>query len=292
MLPTEGNLMRGVDWATGGVLALFVAAPQFSSPGPKAGPATPPKAAGPAAFAVGTLEVAGLRQCSVGRRGIIAPVPLHPVIDVKVVPGERVRKGQLLVVLDDEPRADVRLKEALLDSARHAAGEARRFLTKAESVTEILPEQRLFDARLAVRKAEADERAAQAAVDSARAELEHYRVAAALDGVVSSLDVYSGVVARPGTTVWGEIVDLRELDVRCELTPAEANRVAVGQKVKVGAAGSSDFATGTVTFISPVADAKTGRIPAIAHFANPHERLRCGVSVSVRFTDQQAVCNR
>ncbi len=285
--------MRGVFWATGGLLALFVAAPQFSSPGPKAGPATPPKAAGPAACALGPLEVTGLTQCAAGRRGIIAPVPLHPVIDVKVVPGERVRKGQLLVVLDDdEPRADVRLKEALRDSAQHAANEARRFLAKAESVTEILPEQRLFDARLALRKAEADERAAQAALDSAKAELEHYRVAAVLDGVVSSLDVYPGVVARPGTTVWGEIVDLRELDVRCELTPADADHIAVGQKVEIRAVGGSDVVTGSITFIGPVADAKTGRIPVLVHFANSHERLRCGVPVSVRFTDQQAVCKR
>jgi RND family efflux transporter MFP subunit len=285
--------MRGVFWATGGLLALFVAAPQFSSPGPKAGPATPPKAAGPAACALGPLEVTGLTQCAAGRRGIIAPVPLHPVIDVKVVPGERVRKGQLLVVLDDdEPRADVRLKEALRDSAQHAANEARRFLAKAESVTEILPEQRLFDARLALRKAEADERAAQAALDSAKAELEHYRVAAVLEGVVSSLDVYPGVVARPGTTVWGEIVDLRELDVRCELTPADADHVAVGQKVEIRAVGGSDVVTGSITFIGPVADTKTGHIPVLVHFANSHERLRCGVPVSVRFTDQQAVCKR
>jgi RND family efflux transporter MFP subunit len=285
--------MRGVYWATGGVLALFVAAPQLSSPGPKAGPATPPKAAGPAACAVRPLEVTGLTQCAAGRRGIIAPVPLHPVIDVKVVPGERVRKGQLLVVLDDdEPRADVRLKEALLDSAQHAAKEARRFLAKAESVTELLPEQRLFDARLATRKAEADERAAQAALDSSKAELEHYRVAAVLDGVVSSLDVYPGVVARPGTTVWGEIVDLRELDARCELTPADADHVTVGQKVEVRSTVGSDVATGAITFIGLVADAKSGRIPVLVHFANSQEHLRCGVPVSVRFTDQQAVCKR
>ena len=186
----------------------------------------------------------------------------------------------------------MRLKEALLDSAQHAAKEARRFLAKAESVTEILPEQRLFDARLALRKAEADERAARAAVDSAKAELEHYRVAAVLDGVVSSLDVYPGVVARPGTTVWGEIVDLRELDVRCELTPADADRIAVGQKVEIRAAGAGEVAAGSITFIGPVADAKSSRIPVLVHFVNSRERLRCGVPVSVRFTDQQAVCKR
>ena len=83
-----------------------------------------------------------------GRRGIIAPVPLHPVLEVKVVPGQRVKKGQELVILDDdEARADVRLKQALLDSVRQSAGEARRFQKKVESAPEIMPEQRLFDAQ-------------------------------------------------------------------------------------------------------------------------------------------------
>ena len=154
-----------------------------------------------------------------GRRGIIAPVPLHPVLEVKVVPGQRVKQGQELVLLDDdEARADVRLERR----CSTAAGEARRFQKKVESVPEILPEQRLFDARLAVRKTEADERAAKAALDSAVAELEHSHVTAIMDGIVSRLDVCPGVVARPGTTVWGEIVDLRELDVRCELSPEQA----------------------------------------------------------------------
>jgi RND family efflux transporter MFP subunit len=290
--------MRSLTWLTCGVLGFFLAVPQFSTPGPKAGPASPPKAAGPAVFSApavdrGVIEVTGLTQCAPGRRGIIAPVPLHPVVQVLAVPGQRVKKGQELVKLDDdEPRADVRLKQALLESAQHAAREARRYLAKAESVTEIIPEQRLFDARLAVRKAEAEERAAKASLDSAEAELEHYRVAAVLDGVVSSLDVYPGVVARPGTTVWGEIVDLRELDVRCELTPDEADRVAIGQTVEVRLTAGKPLAGASIVFVGPVADAKTGRVPVLVRLPNPDEHLRCGVPLSVRFTTSQTVCKR
>jgi RND family efflux transporter MFP subunit len=217
-------------------------------------------------------------------------VPLHPVVQVKVVPGDRVKKGQELVKLDDdEPRADVRLKQALLDSARHSANEARRFLAKAESVPEILPEQRLHEARLAARKAEADERAAKALLDSSEAELEHYSVTAVVDGVVSWLDVYPGVVSRPGTAVWGEIVDLRELDVRCELTPDQADRLAMGQEVEVRRAGGKTVLSGArLAFIGPVADSKTGLVPVLVRLPNPDERLRCGVPVSVRFTTQPA----
>jgi RND family efflux transporter MFP subunit len=221
-------------------------------------------------------------------------VPLHPVVQVKVAPGDRVKKGQELVKLDDdEPRADVRLKKALLDSARHSANEARRFLAKAESMPGILPEQRLHEARLAVHKAEADERAAKALLDSSEAELEHYSVAAVVDGVVSWLDVYPGVVSRPGTSVWGEIVDLRELDVRCELTPEQADEVAVGQAVEVRRVGARKALPGArLAFVGPVADSKTGLVPVLVRVANPDEALRCGVPVSVRFTAQPALCKK
>ncbi len=92
----------------------------------------------------------------------------------------------------------------------------------------------------------------------AEAELEHFHVTAIVDGIVSRLDVCPGVVARPGTTVWGEIVDLRELDVRCELRPEQADHVAVGQKVEVRTTDGGALPAGSITFIGPVADATDG----------------------------------
>jgi membrane fusion protein (multidrug efflux system) len=206
-------------------------------------------------------------------------------VDVLVVPGEHVKKGQILVKIDDdEARADVRMKEALLESAQSTANEARRFLAKARSKQEILPEQRLHEAEHAVRKTEAEQRAAQAALDSSRAELEHFNVAAAIDGVVSWLDVHPGVVSRPGTSVWGEIVDLRELDVKCELTPQQADDVALGQPVETRAADRDGAPSiGRLIFIAPVADQKSGLVPVLVRLRNSDQRLRCGVSVSVRF---------
>jgi HlyD family secretion protein len=129
-------------------------------------------------------------------------------------------------------------------------------------------------------------------LDSSEAELEHYRVAAVVDGVVSWLDVYPGVVARPGTAVWGEIVDLHELDVRCELAPGEADQVAVGQNVEVRPVGGRALPGARVAFVGPVADAKTGRVPVLVRLLNPDERLRCGVPVSVRFAARPALCKR
>jgi multidrug efflux pump subunit AcrA (membrane-fusion protein) len=140
-------------------------------------------------------------------------VPLHPVVEVMVAPGEHVKKGQILVKLDQ--------------AQAHAA----------------------------------------------------------IDGVVSGLDVDPGLVSRPGTSLWGEIVDLRELDVKCELTPRQAeDDVALGQPVELRLADAErPLPLGPLVFIGSVADRKTGRVPVLVRLHNSDQRLRCGVPVSVRF---------
>jgi RND family efflux transporter MFP subunit len=278
--------MRSVIWLSCGLAALFFAANSGSVTGKKPGATPSPNPGGPVITSDGSLEVVGQTQCVHGRCASIAPVPLHPVVEVLVSPGEHVKKGQILVRLDDdEAQADVRLKQALLDSATHTANEARRFLERARANQAVLPEQRLHDAELALKKTEADQRAAQAALDSARAELEHFRVSAGIDGVVSWLDVHPGVVSRPGTAVWGEIVDLRELDVCCELTPQQADdAVALGQPVelRLGEKGRQ-LPEGRLVFVGSVADRKTGLVPVLVRLHNTDQRVRCGVPVTVRF---------
>jgi RND family efflux transporter MFP subunit len=272
--------MRRHSRTTCGILALASALAALPAPGRGERPAAP---ADP-----GVFEVLGKTRPAPGRKAVIAPVPLHPVVEVRVRPGDRVRKGQLLVRLDaDEPEADVRARQAALDSAAASAKEARRYLGRAEELHGAgnLPEGSYHQARLALLKAEADERAARAALESAKAELEHYEVTAMADGVVSWLDVHPGTVSRPGTTVWGEILDLREVDARCEVTPDQADRLAAGQEAEVRrpAWGAAEYLPGKVAYVGVEADAATGLVPVLVRLANPGERLRCGVPVTVRF---------
>jgi len=87
----------------------------------------------PTAKETPVIEVTGWTQCIFTRKAIIAPVPLHPVVEVLVQPGDRVQKGQILVKLDDdEPQADVRNKQAILANARITLKEARRHLKRCE----------------------------------------------------------------------------------------------------------------------------------------------------------------
>ena len=230
------------------------------------------------------LEAPGRTQYVPGRKGMIAPVPLHPVVGVLVAPGDRVKKGQALVKLDDdEAQADVRAKQARLENSRIALTESRRYLGAVEKAfqTGAFPEQGYHAARVAALKARMEERVAQAALDSAQAELEHFVVTAPIDGVVSWLDVHPGMVSRPGTTVWGEILDLSKIDVLCELTPEQADRVSVGRPAEVRRCGKEEAAAGQVVFVGITADEATGLVPVIVRLSNPKGYLRGNVAVRV-----------
>jgi multidrug resistance efflux pump len=279
--------------------------------------------------------VKGTTEPAPGRKAVLSPVPLHPVISVNVKPGDRVKKGQLLVELDDdEAQADLRAKQAalaemraglarlrgqpreeeraelraVLEAAKVSAKEAQDLLKRMIPLyrSGSLPQATYYSARASLRKLQADERAAearqrqllkkpveleiaeieakvaaaQAAVAVARSELEHYSIRAPIDGVVNWLDVYPGTVSRPGTTVWGEILDLREIDVRCDLTAEQAERVAVGQTAEVRNGGKGERWSARVVFVGIAADRRTGRVPVRVRLKGA--RLRCYVEVVVR----------
>ena len=169
-------------------------------------------------------------------RGIIASPILRPVVEVLVSPGDRVTKGQVLIKLYDlEPQAKIRAREKELRSIEAKAKYSRRNLDNADRSrrTGAMPENVYNDIRATALSNEAQVPAAEAELALAESELKLYTVTASIDGEIAWLDVSPGTVTWPGSLVWGEIVDLRELDVRCELSPAQVERVAVGQPAEV-----------------------------------------------------------
>jgi multidrug resistance efflux pump len=272
---------------------------------------------------------------------------LHPVTEVLVKLGDRVKKEQPLVKLDDdEPQADLRAKKAAheelkaslarlkaqpreeeraearaaLESTRVSLKDARATLARLEKAMQVgaIPNQRYYDILANRGRYEADEKAgiarldrllkqpiqleiaemeakvaaAKANVEVAVAELEHYTVVAGVEGVVCRLEVNPGTVSRPGTSVWGEILDLREIDVLCELTPLQAGRVSVGQAAEIHQTGHPDSPwSGRVVFVGLAADPRSGQIPILVRLSTPRENLRCHIDVKVLFGNGGAVAS-
>jgi multidrug resistance efflux pump len=208
----------------------------------------------------------------------------------------------------EEERAEAR---AALESAQESARETKRIIRRMTPAHEAgaIPDATMYAASSNMRKAAADERAAvarlqqllrkpikleiaeaearvanaQAALESAKAELEHYLVTAPIAGVVTWLEVNPGMVSRPGTTVWGEVLDLSAIDVRCELSPNQADRVAVGQAAEIRQTGREKPWRGRVVSVALAADRRTGKVPAVVRIGDARERLRCHIEVTVRF---------
>ena len=249
----------------------------------------------PAAFAqpgpTAALEVPGRTRCVLSRRAIIASAILRPVVEVLAGPGDRVTKGQALIKLFDlEPQAKIRVREKELRSIEARAQYSRRNLDLAERSrqTGALPENTYNEIRATALSNEAQMLAAEAELALAQSELKLYTVNASIDGEIAWLDVSPGTVTWPGTLIWGEIVDLRELDVRCELSPVQVEQVAVGQWAEVWLDGKAEAAgTGKVVFVGKVADRNSGFIPVVVRVANPQERLRAEVAVKVRFQTEK-----
>ena len=242
---------------------------------------------GPAA----PLEVAGRTRCMLSRRAIIAASVLRPVVEVLVGPGDRVKKGQVLIKLFDlEPQAKVKSREQELKSIQAKALYSRRNLELAENSkgTGAIPARAYNDLCATALSNDALVLAAEAELSHAEAELKLYTVTASIDGQVAWLDVSPGTVSWPGAMSWGEIVDLSELDIRCDLAPIQAEQVAVGQSAEVALDGKAQPAgAGKVVFVGMAADRTTGLVPVVIRMANAQGQLRAEVAVKVRIQTQK-----
>ena len=237
----------------------------------------------------------------------------EPQADVRAKKAALAEVRASLARLKEEPRREEQNEaRAMLANLKIAAEEASQLYDRLEPPyrTGAVAAQRYHEARFQLAKSKADEAAAEArlarllrrpferevaeiearlaaaeqAVKSAEAELEHYTLVSQMDGVVGSLDVRPGTVSRPGTTLWGEVLDLSVIDVRCDLAPAQADALCVGQGAEVLPDGSpEDTLAGKVVVVGIAADPQTGSVPVLVRATNAHNRLRCYVNVKVRF---------
>jgi multidrug resistance efflux pump len=136
-----------------------------------------------------------------------------------------------------------------------------------------------------IAEAESKVAAVKSVLHVAEADLEGHTIRARIDGIVVKLTARPGLIERPGEAVWGEILDIRVLDVRCDLPPATLRGLRVGQPAVVTDAATGTRLAGKIARIGVVASGPHGTVPVVVRVANPDERLLCGVDVTVRFEE-------
>lgn len=210
---------------------------------------------------------------------------LAPVREVRAFPGDRVRKGQVLIVLDgDDLVAAAHAARSAAIAAEHGAKAAAAELQAAEAALALARSshdriaglharrsatpQELDEATAMLRSAEAraagaSARAFQAAsaVESARAAGDHASatesfttITAPFDGVVTEKMVEPGNMASPGTPLL-RLEDTREFRLEVRVDESRVAQIRNGDIVPVFLAASTSLIQGTVVEVSRAVDA-------------------------------------
>jgi multidrug efflux system membrane fusion protein len=215
--------------------------------------------------------------------------------------GAMVKQGDLLVTIDPDPYA----AEVERAEAQVVAGEARVALTKSEldrgrQLWESRTvSQRELDQRLnAQHEAEANLRAAKAALQSAKLNLEYTQVRAPVAGRVGKLEITVGnlVAAGPGAPVLTMLVSVDPIyasfnadeDVVMRalkgLGPSAHTQVERIPVEMITATSNGSTFRGRLQLIDNQVDAKSGTVRVRAVFDNPDGRLMPGQFARLRMS--------
>jgi multidrug efflux system membrane fusion protein len=241
-----------------------------------------------------------------GRLSAVETVELRPRVSgyierVAYEEGAEVRKGDLLFVIDQRRyRAASDRAVAELERARSEARLAASELERAETLLASRAISREeFDARRAAHtQGDASVRAAAAAVEAARLDLQFTEVRSPIDGRAGRALVTVGNLAQADTTLLTTVVSLDpmyvyfEADEQTWLDYSAAARRGehrtTASPVRVGLANESGFPhAGTVDFVDNQVDPRTGTIRARAVVPNEDRSLTPGLFARVQLAGGQ-----
>jgi RND family efflux transporter MFP subunit len=234
--------------------------------------------------------------------------------DGKVVEGQQVKAGQIIVQLDDRVlRANRAKLQATFHDLEEQEKQARYALELATidvnrlkellrgnssgtgsiplvSRVELEKAQVLQkDAQSKQKSAISKQAAARAELKAMDAQLEFFTLRAPIAGRLSMVQAVPGQTLNPGAIV-ADVVDLDPIDVLCYAPPDAVARLTLQQPSKLmppevsntqSASSAGPPLPGKVTFIDVKAQPETGNVPVKVRFPNPDLRLRAHMVVRV-----------
>ncbi|STZ08317.1 Macrolide-specific efflux protein macA precursor [Moraxella caprae] len=192
---------------------------------------------------------------------------------VLVEVGDYVKAGQVLAVLDKDTMSENAVQaQADYEQARASREQAQADLARVEPLLAIdaVSRQQVDSYRTALKQAQATEKASLARLSTAKSNLNNTQITAPVAGIISAKNAQVGVLV--GGTPLFSIIKGGRLEWQATLSPADAERIHVGQQAQVMVGDES--VAGQVTHLSPTANA--GR-EIVVHVAMPaHFALRAG----------------
>ncbi|WP_206861883.1 efflux RND transporter periplasmic adaptor subunit [Lysobacter changpingensis] len=236
-----------------------------------------------------------------GRVTAIETVELRPrvsgyVQQVAYKEGQEVKKGDLLFVIDPRPyKARLAQAEADLERARAEARLAQMQDKRAQTLVEAkaISREEFETRRAASTQGDAAVRAAEAALDNARLDLQFTTVRSPIDGRAGRAMVTEGNLASADSTLLTTVVSQDPVYVyfesdeqsflRYQELARKGERAATQNPVRVGLASESGYPhEGTVDFVDNQVDPSTGTIRARAVLRNPDRIFTPGLYARVQ----------
>ena len=200
----------------------------------------------------------------------LVPEATGTVVAIRAEEGDKVRKGQVLAILEN-----VSLDAGLA----RAEAELARAQAELERVNGLHGKGAVSDREL--QEAKYAERSAEVDLKEARGTQGHTRIVSPIQGTVSIRELQYGEVA--GGQRAFQVVDLSRLRVVIKLPERDLVRLKVGQEASlVSLYDDETRVPGRVTRISPTVDAQTGTVRVTVALEDPGQLLRPGQFVSVR----------
>ena len=238
-----------------------------------------------------------------GRVEAVETVEVRPRVDgyiqeVRFDEGREVNKGDVLFVIDQRPyRAALARAEADLARARAQAELARTEVARARKLLKSRAiSQEEHDRRIASdAEVKAGVRAAEAAVEMARLNLEFTEVRAPIAGRAGRALVTEGNLVNAGATALVTVVSLDpvyvyfESDEQTYLRSADLARRGTRSAVLVGLANEDGFPhAGVMDFVDNQVDPDTGTIRGRAVLSNRDRRFIPGLFARVKLRSSDA----
>ncbi|MFT3665411.1 efflux RND transporter periplasmic adaptor subunit [Piscinibacter sp.] len=260
--------------------AALAAAPQAAAPAASGGGAAPADASGGGPVSVEVARAATVRieddAQSVGSLRSRQGVMLRPEVPGRIArigfaDGQRVRRGQLLVQLDDT------LQRAQLQQSQAQASIAR---TNLQRNRELVAQN--FVSASAVDQSAAALEVAEAQVALSRAQLERMRILAPFDGVAGIALVNLGDFVKDGADLVN-IEDASSMSVDFRLPERYLARLKTGQsvEVQVDALPGRGF-QGRIDAVDSQVDANGRSLLVRARLPNPKGELKAGMFARTR----------
>jgi len=294
----ESGLRRWILPGAVGAAAFVLggAAGWLLKPAPPPPPPTPVQSAeaGGQAVASGSLVASGYVVAR--RQATVAAEVTGRLLEVRVEEGQRVRRGQVLAILEPTlARADLGSASARAAAADADLAEAQRVLDRTRALAQqgfasdaaLTAAQSRYDLALAQRNA------ARSDAARASAQLSRYEIRAPFDGVIVNKAAQPGEIISPisaggGFTRTGvcTIVDMTSLEIEVDVSEAYIARVSEGQRVEAVLDAYPDVVfPGRVIATIPSADRSRATVRVRIGFDQLDSRILPEMAIGVRFLD-------